>query len=79
MEDKNPLSSFHVPKDRPLRELKDVGFLSGMSYRIIHLRNYECVFLSFFDFTQFKVLWIVTFLYLEKIKIRRNIGKNLKI
>jgi hypothetical protein len=56
MEDKNPLSSFHVPKDRPLRELKDVGFLSGMSYRIIHLRNRECVFLSFFDFTQFKVL-----------------------
>jgi hypothetical protein len=56
MEDKNPLSIFHVPKDRPLRELKDVGFLSGMSYRIIHLRNRECVFLSFFDFTQFNIV-----------------------
>ena len=26
--DKNPLSSFHVPKARPQRELKAVGFLS---------------------------------------------------
>ena len=50
MEDKNPLNSFHVPKDRPLRELKDVGFLSGMSYRIIHLRNRECVFFVIFRF-----------------------------
>ena len=56
MDDKNPLSIFHVPKDRPLRELKDVGFLSGMSYRIIHLRNRECVFLSFCDFTQFNTV-----------------------
>ena len=52
MEDKNPLSSFHDLKDRPQRELKDVGFLSGMSFRIIHLRNSECVFLSFFVFMQ---------------------------